>query len=72
MNWGVNALMKTNITLYLTARLFLSWAAAASADVLELKNGQVLTGKYTGGTTATIRFETSAGPRSSKPAGPSH
>ena len=51
--------MKTNITLYLTAGLFLSWAAAASADVLELKNGQVLTGKYAGGTAGTIRFETS-------------
>lgn len=31
------------------------------ADVLELKNGQVLTGKYSGGTAATIRFEGSAG-----------
>ena len=33
----------------------------AGADVLELKNGKVLTGKYLGGTAATIRFETSAG-----------
>jgi len=31
------------------------------ADVLELKNGQVLTGKYIGGTAATIRFESSSG-----------
>ena len=28
------------------------------ADVLELKNGQVLTGKYAGGTAGTIRFDT--------------
>ncbi len=33
----------------------------AHADVLELKNGRVLTGKYLGGTAGTIRFETSAG-----------
>jgi len=52
--------MKTNITLCLTAGL-LGWAAAASADVLELKNGQTLNGKYVGGTAGTIRFETSAG-----------
>lgn len=35
--------------------------ALAQADVLELKNGQVLTGKYLGGTAGTVRFETSAG-----------
>jgi hypothetical protein len=33
----------------------------AGADVLELKNGKVLSGKYVGGTAGTIRFETSAG-----------
>jgi pyruvate/2-oxoglutarate dehydrogenase complex dihydrolipoamide acyltransferase (E2) component len=55
-----NAVMKTNITLCLTAGL-LGWAAAASADVLELKNGQTLNGKYVGGTAGTIRLETSAG-----------
>ena len=33
----------------------------ARADVLELKNGKVLTGKYVGGTAGTIRFETSGG-----------
>lgn len=33
-------------------------AAQAGADVLELKSGQVLTGKYVGGTVGTIRFET--------------
>ena len=53
--------MKTNLTLCLSAGLLLGWAAAASADVLELKNGQVLNGKYAGGTAATIRFETSGG-----------
>ena len=52
--------MKTAITLYLTAGL-LGWAAVASADVLELKGGKTLNGKYVGGTTGTIRFETSAG-----------
>ncbi len=49
--------MKATITLCLTAGLF-GWSAATSADVLELKNGKTLTGKYVGGTTATIRFET--------------
>jgi hypothetical protein len=52
--------MKTTTTLCLMAGL-LGWAAAASADVLELKNSQVLTGKYVGGTAGTIRFETSGG-----------
>jgi hypothetical protein len=36
-------------------------AGTAEADVLELKNGQVLTGKYMGGTAGTIRFETGKG-----------
>ena len=35
--------------------------AVAQADVLELKSGKVLTGKYVGGTAGTIRFETSQG-----------
>jgi hypothetical protein len=52
--------MKTNTALCLTASL-LGWVAAASADVLELKNGKVLTGKYVGGTAGTIRFETGGG-----------
>src|SRR6185503_17312665 len=34
---------------------------SARADILELKNGSVLNGKYTGGTAGTVRFETSAG-----------
>jgi len=33
----------------------------AHADVLELKNGTVLNGKYVGGTAVTVRFESSAG-----------
>lgn len=45
--------------------LALAGAALASlavrADVLELKNGQVLNGKYAGGTATTVRFETEAG-----------
>jgi hypothetical protein len=53
--------MKTNLTLYLTAGLFLGWAATATADTLELKNGKVLSGKYVGGTAGTIRFETGGG-----------
>jgi hypothetical protein len=35
--------------------------ALVRADVLELKDGKVLNGKYVGGTAATLRFETSAG-----------
>jgi len=38
-----------------------SLASAARADVLELKDGKVLTGRYTGGTAGTIRFETGSG-----------
>jgi hypothetical protein len=33
----------------------------ARADVLELKDGKTMQGKYVGGTAGTIRFETSAG-----------
>lgn len=33
----------------------------ASADVLELKDGKTLNGKYAGGTASTVRFETSEG-----------
>jgi hypothetical protein len=36
-------------------------SVTAHADVLELKNGQVLTGNYVGGTAGTLRFETSEG-----------
>src|SRR5262249_21737508 len=36
-------------------------ALDSQADVLELKNGKALNGKYVGGTAGTIRFETSEG-----------
>ena len=36
-------------------------ALSCRADVLELKGGKTLNGKYVGGTTGTIRFETSQG-----------
>lgn len=36
-------------------------ALSLRADVLELKNGSVLNGKYLGGSAATVRFETSTG-----------
>jgi hypothetical protein len=34
---------------------------SAHADILELKNGNVLNGKYAGGTPGTVRIETSTG-----------
>ncbi len=55
--------MKTTITLGLTVSLILGGTAAVSSDLLELKNGKVLNGKYVGGTTGTIRFETGNGTR---------
>jgi hypothetical protein len=36
-------------------------AFAARADVLELKNGTILNGRYAGGSAGTVRFETSGG-----------
>ena len=48
-------------TTLLSAMVLVALAQMANADVLELKNGQVLTGKYVGGTAGTIRFETGAG-----------
>lgn len=39
----------------------LSGAIVASADVLELKNGTVLSGTFAGGNANTINFQTSAG-----------
>ncbi len=52
--------MKTIFPLVLAAALA-AVASIAQADVLELKNGKVLTGNYVGGTAGTIRFETSQG-----------
>ena len=51
--------MKQKILL-ITALTLLS-ALNSHADVLELKNGKSLKGKYVGGTAETIRFETSEG-----------
>jgi len=45
----------------LIAALTLIFAPRAPADVLELKSGKILQGKYIGGTAATLRFETSSG-----------
>jgi hypothetical protein len=39
----------------------LAIASWNQADILELKNGNVLNGKYAGGTAGTLRFESSAG-----------
>lgn len=50
------------LTSYLQVTLaFLSAGLTARADVLELKNGVVLNGKYLGGSAGTLRFETDAG-----------
>jgi len=51
--------MKRNL-LIATALTLLS-ALSIQADVLELKDGKTLNGKYVGGTAGTIRFETGAG-----------
>jgi len=38
------------------------WAALHTrADILELKNGTILNGRYVGGSAGTVRFDTSAG-----------
>jgi hypothetical protein len=52
--------MKTSLPFCLAVGLA-GLAATAHADVLELKNGQVITGHYVGGTAGTLRFETSEG-----------
>lgn len=52
--------MKTKFKLGLVIAM-LALGASGRADILELKNGSVLNGKYTGGTAGTLRFETSAG-----------
>ena len=46
---------------YSTVLLSVCLALAAPADVLELKNGTVLNGRYSGGTANTVRFETGGG-----------
>jgi len=52
--------MKTRICLLLTV-IVLVWGTASSADILELKNGTVLNGKYMGGTAGTLRFDAGTG-----------
>jgi hypothetical protein len=52
--------MKTKTHLCLAIAL-VGLGLSARADILELKNGNVLNGKYVGGTAGTVRFETSAG-----------
>jgi hypothetical protein len=52
--------MTTKLQRLLAAGL-IAWSASASADILELKNGTILNGKYVGGTAGTVRFETGAG-----------
>jgi len=52
--------MKTPCYL-LCSGLLMLLSSVTRADVLELRNGQVLTGRYLGGTAATIRFESPAG-----------
>jgi len=51
--------MKTSSLLI--AMLAVTAASYTQADVLELKSGKTLSGKYVGGTAGTIRFETTAG-----------
>jgi hypothetical protein len=52
--------MKNTTHLY-TILTLLGFGVSAFADILELKNGTVLDGKYAGGTAGTIRFENAAG-----------
>lgn len=52
--------MKKN-PLLLTTLITMFAALSLHADVLELKNGQVLNGKYVGGTAGTLRFESGGG-----------
>ena len=47
--------------LLLSALTVLTAALNTQADVLELKNGQVLNGKFVGGTAATLRFDSGGG-----------
>ena len=50
-----------NTSLFLTLFAAMTAALPTQADVLELKNGKVLTGSYAGGTAAAIRFQTAEG-----------
>jgi hypothetical protein len=52
--------MKT-IRYFCTATILATAAFSIHADVLELKTGKTLNGKFVGGTAGTIRFETAEG-----------
>jgi hypothetical protein len=52
--------MKKTTYLYVMVAV-LGLGLSVRGDILELKNGTVLDGKYAGGTAGTVRFETSAG-----------
>ena len=52
--------MKTSLLLIVTINC-LGFSLPMRADILELKNGDVLDGKYVGGTAGTVRFEAGAG-----------
>src|SRR4051812_41649561 len=59
--------MKTMLQRFILISI-LTTAMIASADVLELKNGTVLNGKFAGGNANSINFETSAGMQVINPA----
>jgi hypothetical protein len=52
--------MKSLTILFIAAAVLVSFQTTR-ADTLELKNGQVLSGTYVGGTAGTLRFETAKG-----------
>src|ERR1043166_524393 len=52
--------MKLPLRLFSAAAL-LTLTTDSQADVLELKNGTILNGKYVGGTAGTVRFEAAGG-----------
>src|SRR5262249_56351303 len=55
-----DVIMKTTLRI-IAALIFAAVSYITRADVLELKDGKVLNGKFVGGTAGTIRFETSDG-----------
>ena len=48
----------TQLTIHLTFLSCVITSVAINADILELKNGNVLDGQYKGGTQGTLRFQT--------------
>ena len=50
-----------HITILILSAALLGLGASARADILELKSGNVLNGKYAGGTAGTVRFDAGAG-----------